>query len=70
MKSEIDEAMALFFREGDEIGEQNHPVRQASAPESDGEQLWLFETWQSRVCFRRNRGRWFRNFCHHRRLFS
>ena len=42
MKSEIDQAMALFLREGDKIREQDHAIRQTPAAEPDGEQFWIF----------------------------
>jgi hypothetical protein len=49
MKGEIDEAMSLFLRKGDEIGEQNGAIRQPPAPEPDGEQFLFFR--------RRHRGK-------------
>ena len=46
MKGEINEAMFLFLRKGDKIGEQDHAVRQPATAESDREQLLLLETGQ------------------------
>jgi hypothetical protein len=55
MKSKIDEAVSLFLREGDEIGEQDNPICQTPAPESNSEQLLFSETRQRGLRFRSSR---------------
>ncbi len=65
MEGEVDEAMSLFFREGDEIGEQDEPVRQPAAPERNSEQLLFFEMQERGGHFNIRWRCWFYRACNH-----
>ena len=49
MKCEVDYAMPLFLRQGDEPGKQHKPIAEAPGPETDDEQFPILEKGPFRV---------------------